>query len=49
MALIHNAFIKVLAEAFECEYHVVDFHTVYQLSIVSQFHLYTVELSIELF
>ena len=49
MIVVHDVLIKVLAELLESENHVVDLHTVNQLSIVPKFSLNSVEFGIKLF
>ena len=48
MLLIQHILIQVLAQLLQGEDHVVHFDTVYQLSIVSQFSLHSIELGIKL-
>jgi hypothetical protein len=48
MMLIHHILIQVLAQLLQGEDHIVDLHTVDQLSIVSQFGLHSIELGIKL-
>lgn len=49
MALVHNAFVKVFAQSFQGENHIVDLNTINKLSIVSKFHLNTIEFSVKFF
>ena len=46
--VVHDVLIKVLAELLESENHVVDLHTVNQLSIIPKFSLNSVEFCIKL-
>ena len=48
MIVVHDVLIKVLAELLESENHVVDLHTVNQLSIIPKFSLNSVEFCIKL-
>ena len=48
MVLIHHILIQVLAQLLQGEDHVVDFHTVDQLGIVSKFRLHPIEFGIKL-
>jgi hypothetical protein len=46
MLVVHDVLVKVTAEVAESLNHVINLHTVDQLSVVSQFRLDSVELSV---
>jgi len=49
VVLIHHMLVQVPTQLLQSEYHIVNFHTVNQLSIISQFGLYSIEFCIEFF
>jgi len=48
MAFVHHIFIQKPAQLLQSKNHIVDFHTIYKLSIIPQFCLNSVKLGIKL-